>query len=87
MDMKITHSLEEPRELENYIGTKIIKACKMDLKTFKEKIKGDINTAYDPTTDGYMVKYEDGYTSWSPAAAFEKAYRKLDGKTKDFILA
>lgn len=24
---------------------------------------------------GYGVKYEDGYTSWSPANVFEKAYR------------
>ena len=25
--------------------------------------------------DGYGVKYEDGYTSWSPKDTFEKAYR------------
>lgn len=25
--------------------------------------------------DGYSVKYADGYTSWSPKAAFEDAYR------------
>lgn len=25
--------------------------------------------------DGYGVKYADGYTSWSPKAAFEEAYR------------
>ena len=24
--------------------------------------------------DGYAVKYEDGYTSWSPKDVFEKAY-------------
>lgn len=24
--------------------------------------------------EGYAVKYEDGYVSWSPKAAFEKAY-------------
>jgi hypothetical protein len=27
---------------------------------------------------GYAVKYADGYTSWSPKAAFEEAYRPLD---------
>lgn len=25
--------------------------------------------------DGYAVRYEDGYTSWSPADAFEAAYK------------
>lgn len=27
---------------------------------------------------GYAVKYADGYTSWSPKAAFEEAYQPLD---------
>ena len=26
---------------------------------------------------GYLVKYEDGYTSWSPAEAFEGGYREV----------
>lgn len=26
--------------------------------------------------EGYKVVYEDGYTSWSPKDAFEKAYRE-----------
>ena len=36
-----------------------------------------IITAWPQEKDGkpgYSVKYEDGYTSWSPAEAFEKAY-------------
>ena len=28
---------------------------------------------------GYKVVYEDGYTSWSPKHAFEKAYRPTNG--------
>ena len=27
---------------------------------------------------GYMVTYEDGYVSWSPKEAFDKAYRPTD---------
>lgn len=27
--------------------------------------------------DGYCVKYEDGYVSWSPKAVFEKSYQPL----------
>lgn len=26
---------------------------------------------------GYYVRYEDGYTSWSPAAAFEGGYKEI----------
>jgi hypothetical protein len=30
-----------------------------------------------PDTGWYMVQYEDGYISFSPAAAFEEGYTKL----------
>lgn len=46
---------------QEYIGTKIV-------------------TAWPETRDGkagYAVKYEDGYTSWSPADTFEAAYLPL----------
>ena len=29
--------------------------------------------------EGYRVKYEDGYESWSPKEVFERAYRSFDG--------
>lgn len=32
--------------------------------------------------DGYAVKYEDGYTSWSPKDVFEKAYIGI-GRVKE----
>ena len=53
--------------MKTYIGTKIIQAekqtCEKDI--YKSKVG-------DP---GYKVKYEDGYISWSPKDAFEKAYK------------
>ena len=51
--------------MERYIGTKIIHA----------------EPATGPSGDGYNVTYADGYTSWSPKAAFEEAYRPADGLT------
>jgi hypothetical protein len=48
--------------MENYMGTKIVKAEPQD----RDGILG------------YRVKYPDGYESWSPKETFEKAYRKLD---------
>jgi len=44
--------------MRKYIGTKLIEA---------EPMQKD-------GKDGYRVKYEDGYESWSPADVFEKAY-------------
>lgn len=33
---------------------------------------------HDPEVGGYFVRYEDGYTSYSPAAAFEGGYTELE---------
>ena len=33
-------------------------------------------------TDGYAVRYEDGYTSWSPKETFESAYRVCEGDSQ-----
>lgn len=49
-------------EFDIYIGTKIVGAIPGRNKTDSE--------------DGYIVRYQDGYTSWSPKLAFEEAYRK-----------
>lgn len=48
---------------KSYIGTKIVTA-------FKQEKDGK---------PGYGVIYEDGYQSWSPASAFEPAYRAIEG--------
>ena len=46
-----------------YIGTKIVTAWASE----KDGLPG------------YGVKYEDGYTSWSPKEVFESAYRDIEG--------
>jgi Protein of unknown function (DUF2829) len=56
------HHLKGNKMTHSYIGTKEI-------------------TGWHSERDGvpgYAVKYEDGYTSWSPVEAFEKAYRVCD---------
>lgn len=30
-----------------------------------------------PALNDYLVKYEDGYLSWSPAKAFEEGYTRI----------
>ena len=69
--------------MKNYIGVKIVKAEPMTKGEF-EKMRGAVSSMLeDDTTPGYMVKYPDGYLSWSPKSVFEKAYRELD--CQDFI--
>lgn len=58
-----------------YIGTKEVVAWHQD--------GGHKVTAGGPEVQpGYAVKYEDGYTSWSPKAPFEAAYRVAEGETQ-----
>ena len=53
--------------MKRYIGTKIIHAEPRDKNYGPAEQQGQ---------SGYTVVYPDGYTSWSPAAAFEEAYRE-----------
>lgn len=32
---------------------------------------------HKPGVSGYLIRYEDGYTSWSPSNAFEEGYKLL----------
>ena len=69
--------------MQNYIGVKIVKAEPMTKGEF-EKMKGAVSPLLEKDdTVGYLVKYPDGYLSWSPKETFEKAYRELD--CQDFI--
>lgn len=50
--------------MKRYIGTKIIHAV--------PEVHGETGR------EGYVVRYADGYESWSPKEAFEEAYRACD---------
>ena len=63
---------------KTYIGTKIVVAREAPAP---EGVKGN-NKSGDP---GYMVRYEDGYTSWSPKETFERAYRPITNAEKAMI--
>jgi hypothetical protein len=69
-------------DMESYIGTKHIKACRCTANAAAKILEREINTSNaDEKGRGYLVEYEGGYLSWSPAGAFENAYRKTDGLT------
>ncbi len=61
-------------EAATFIGTKIVRAVLCSKSQFaRESVQ--IFTGEDIV--GYKVQYEDGYTSWSPKSAFDKAYKKV----------
>ena len=64
--------------MKKYIGTKLVKAEPMTQGEASEKHllkSGIVITDEDASQEGYVVEYEDGYTSWSPKDVFEKSYR------------
>lgn len=74
-------------EIPQYKCHKVVRAFKVGkiegLKIFSIDEKYSVDVAPDfmtknpLNTDGYLVIYEDGYKSWSPAKAFEEGYTKI----------
>ena len=80
--------------MKQYIGTKIVHAepafkltgirgdCKVANQVLNAAQLADCKQSGWEFTDqqeGYRVRYEDGYESWSPKEVFEDAYRQTDG--------
>lgn len=65
--------------MKKYIGTKEVEAMPMTLGEYINK-SGRNPYANDEkmhwnNEEGYLVKYKDGYESWSPKEVFEEAYK------------
>ena len=81
--------------MEMYLGVKVVEAETMNQgdalnagfyhlpRKDKNVLLGISNNEHELMykTEGYRVKYEDGYQSWSPKDVFEKAYRKISNLT------
>lgn len=66
--------------MQEYIGTKLIKAEPMTRGEYaKLSGRNSIMTekGESEADEGYHVRYEDGYESWSPKIVFERAYQKF----------
>lgn len=64
-------------KFKQYTGTKTVKAMFMgagEAKRCGANLIGEV-VKKNLGNDGYLVEYPDGYRSWSPAKAFEGAYR------------
>ena len=65
--------------MERFIGTKIVYAEPMTRGEYNLFRGWQIPADENPDDPGYKVVYSDDYVSWSPAAAFDEAYRRADG--------
>ena len=73
--------------MKTYIGCKKIEAKPMTRGEYCNYRGLDFVRDGSPTDEGYLVKYPDGYISWSPKAVFEEAYSKVgENKLFDTVL-
>lgn len=61
-----------------FIGTKIIAAFKMTRGEYNIHRGWTIPEDEDPNDEGYIVRYDNSYISWSPKKAFEDTYHLAD---------
>lgn len=64
--------------MKKYIGTKQIEAEPMTMgEAYRRGLlhAGRVPSESEKSKDGYYVRYENGYESWSPADVFEQSYR------------
>lgn len=76
-------------DLPRWKSHKIVQAAKivaidghvLQLEVDGTRVKVHADTEYlikhKPQVGGYWVVYDDGYTSWSPAEAFEAGYTRI----------
>ncbi len=67
--------------MKKYVGTKQIEARPMTREEYNIYRGWQIPADEDPNDKGYLVKYSDGYESWSPEKQFNEAYRPCDNMT------
>lgn len=67
--------------MKKYIGCKMIEAEPTNRGDYNLYRGWTIPDDENPLDDGYLVKYPDGYISWSPSKQFEEAYRECDCMT------
>lgn len=67
--------------MKMYVGVKEVTAKPMTKGEAQVYLMRNIASAHSNDTAGYLVRYADGYESWSPADVFEEAYREIHGLT------
>jgi len=67
--------------MKKFIGTKMIEAKEMTRGDYNMYRGWKIPADENPADEGYLVRYSDGYESWSPKKQIEEAYRDCQGMT------
>lgn len=67
--------------MKKYVGTKQIEARPMTRGDYNNYRGWQILAEENPADEGYLVRYSDGYESWSPEKQFNEAYRPCDNMT------
>lgn len=76
-------------QMKQYTGTKTVKAMPMTMgEAYERKLLKEGVRPSECETDkaGYLVEYEDGYQSWSPADVFDKAYKPSETFVNRMVL-
>ncbi len=63
------------KSAESYIGLKKIQAVPMTRGSYNECRGWDLPVGENPKDAGYIVRYQDGYVSWTPLKQFAEAYQ------------
>jgi hypothetical protein len=66
-----------------YLGTKIVQAEPMTRQEFESAYRRLPNDTL--AEDGYLVKYDDGYVSWSPREVFLRCYRPITNAERELV--
>lgn len=72
---------EKEGKMKKYIGTKMLEAKQMTRGEYNKYRGWTIPENENPDDEGYLVKYSDGYESWSPKKQFEESYRLCSNMT------
>lgn len=65
--------------MKKYLGTKLVTAKPMTRAEAEVILGKSIKPAkQEYSGEGYLVRYEDGYQSWSPKEVFDEAYKPAD---------
>ena len=64
--------------MNEYIGTKIVKAEPMNLGDYNNYRGWNIPEDEDPEREGYLVEQPNGYVSWTPKEIFEEYYVRTE---------
>ncbi len=66
------------KRMRKYIGCKLIEAEPMNRGDYNEYRSWTIPANENPADEGYLLRYPDGYESWSPKYVFDSAYLTVD---------